>query len=326
MVGKSGDSESLLTVKDFVAGTIAGILQVLVGQPFDIIKVRIQAQSPVNPYYKNPIDCAKKIYINEGFYTFYRGTLSPLVGIGACVSIQFGVNEACKRIVKKKQREKKKPNPNQLTLLQLASCGAVAGLANAVVSIPVEHIRIKMQVEGTKLHKKYTGSFDCLKKIFKEYGIYGLYKGGSPTLPREAISYFFYFGMYEGFMQWSEKKHGDRNSIPMWKVMLFGALSGFGEWLPGYPFDVIKSKYQADDINNPKYHSMKDCAVDIYKTAGFRGFYSGLVPCLMRAPPANAATFLGFEFTVRLWDKYFPHVEKERAVTKVRSVKATTYF
>ncbi len=310
MVGKSGESESLITVKDFVAGTVAGVLQVLVGQPFDIIKVRIQAQSPINPTYKNPYDCARKIYLNEGLFTFYRGTLSPLVGIGACVSIQFGVNEACKRLVKRYQKDNNKPNPSHLSLLQLASCGAVAGLVNAVVSIPVEHIRIKMQVEGTKLNKKYSGSYDCLMKIYNEHGMHGIYKGGMPTLPREAISYFFYFGMYEGFMQWSEKTHGDRNLIPMWKVMLFGGLAGFGEWLPGYPFDVIKSKYQADDINNPKYTSLKSCAMDIYRTAGFKGFYSGLVPCLMRAPPANAATFAGFEICVRLWDKYFPPQKK----------------
>lgn len=305
MVGKSDDgSGSILTMKDFVAGTIAGILQVIVGQPFDIVKVRIQAQSPTNPMYKNTFDCARQIYTNEGFVTFYRGTLSPLIGIGACVSIQFGVNEACKRILKKYRHSKNYANPNHLSLLQLASCGAIAGLANSIVSIPVEHIRIKMQVEGTKLIKKYTGSYDCLKKIYKDHGIHGIYKGGGPTLPREAISYFFYFGMYEGFMQWSEKKHGDRNSIPLWKVMTFGALAGLGEWLPGYPFDVIKSKYQADDIHNPKYTSIRNCAYDIYRTAGFRGFYSGLAPCLMRAPPANAATFAGFEITLRFWDKF----------------------
>jgi hypothetical protein len=153
MVGKSGDNESLLTVKDFVAGTVAGVLQVIVGQPFDIIKVRIQAQSQKNPMYKNPLDCARKIYTNEGFYTFYRGTLSPLVGIGACVSIQFGVNEGCKRMLKKYKKNNKSDDLNHLSLLELASCGAVAGLANSVVSIPVEHIRIKMQVEGTKLIK-----------------------------------------------------------------------------------------------------------------------------------------------------------------------------
>ena len=302
MVGKSGDSESLLTVKDFVAGTFAGILQVIVGQPFDIVKVRIQSQSRSKPQYSGTIDCAKKILKDEGFYTFYRGTLSPLIGIGMCVSIQFGVNEACKRTMKKINIKNNKPNPKELSLLTLANCGAFAGLANSVVSIPVEHIRIKMQVEGTKLIKKYTGSFDCLNKIYKEHGIYGIYKGGGPTLPREAIAYFFYFGMYEGMMQRSEKTHGSREAIPVWKILLFGGLAGFGEWLPGYPFDTIKSKYQADDINNPKYKNIKDCAVKIYKSGGIRGFYIGLAPCLLRAPPANAVTFLGFESVVRMWD------------------------
>ncbi len=305
MVGKSSESDSIITFRDFFAGTIAGILQVLVGQPFDIIKVRLQAQSPVNPTYKSPFDCAKQIYNNEGFYTFYRGTLSPLVGIGACVSIQFGVNEACKRILKKYRKNKGIKNWNQLSITQYATCGAIAGIFNSVVSIPVEHIRIKMQMEGTKLTKKYSGSYDCLKKIYRNHGIAGIYKGGLPTLPRETISYFFYFGMYEGFMQWSEKQHGNnRNNVPMWKVMFFGALSGFGEWLPAYPFDVIKSKYQADDIKSPRYKSLRACAIDIYRTSGVRGFYSGLVPCLMRAPPATAATFAGFELSMRFMDKY----------------------
>lgn len=305
MVGKNSDEGgSILTLKDFVAGTIAGILQVFVGQPFDIIKVRIQSQSQKNPTYKNPLDCAKKIYLNEGAYTFYRGTLSPLVGIGACVSIQFGVNEACKRILKNYQKENNIPNPNKLTLLQLSTCGAIAGLVNSVVAIPVEHIRIKMQVEGTKLIKKYNGSYDCLKKIYKEHGIHGIYKGGLPTLPREGISYFFYFGIYEGLIQHSEKTYGDRNSIPLWKVIFFGALAGIGEWVPGYPFDVIKSKYQADDVKNPKYTSMKSVVLDIYKQNGIKGFYSGLLPCIMRAPFATGATFAGYELASRAWDNF----------------------
>ena len=303
MVGKSGENEQLLTFKDFVAGTIAGVLQVIVGQPFDIIKVRIQAQSRKDPIYNNMFDCAKKIYQKEGLLTFYRGTLSPLVGIGACVSIQFGVNEAMKRWMKSSKKKKNKPNPNYLTLFQLSLCGSVAGIANAIVSIPVEHIRIKMQVEGTKLVKQYTGSYDCLKKVYSEHGIFGIYKGGFPTLPREAISYFFYFGMYEGFMQYSGKTYGDRSNIPLSVVMLYGSLAGFGEWITAYPFDVIKSKYQADDQKNPKYTSLKNCAQSIYKSAGIKGFYSGLAPCLLRAPFANAATFLGFEMTVRFWDK-----------------------
>lgn len=308
MVGqsnKSGDSR-LITLKDFCCGTIAGILQVIVGQPFDIIKVRIQAQSPINPKYDGTLDCARKIYQNEGISTFYKGTLSPLVGVGACVSIQFGANEAGKRIIKRVKKS------NRLSLLELSLSGSFAGLANSIVSIPVEHIRIKMQVQGTRLIKLYSGSFDCLIKIYKESGIRGVYKGGLSTVPRELVAYFFYFGTYEGLMQFTSERfyNGDREKVSYWHILLFGALSGFGEWLPGYPFDVIKSKYQADDIKNPKYTSIKSCIQDIYRTRGIRGFYSGIVPCLLRAPPANAATFLGFELSLKLWDRMTEKVNK----------------
>lgn len=303
MVGHSSSGDALITLKDFCCGTFAGWLQVIVGQPFDIIKVRIQAQSPINPVYKGTLDCAKQIYFNEGFWSFYKGTLSPLVGVGACVSIQFGVNEACKRISKKIQKKE------NLSLLTLSTCGGIAGLVNSVVSIPVEHIRIKMQVQGTKLIKKYTGSFDCLKKLYKESGIKGIYHGGMSTLPRELIAYFFYFGIYEGLSQYTAENYynNDRTQLKTWQILLFGGLSGFGEWLPGYPFDVVKSKYQADDVKNPKYKSILGCVKDIYRSSGIRGFYSGIVPCLLRAPPANAATFLGFEMSLRYWDKNSKH-------------------
>jgi len=93
----------------------------------------------------------------------------------------------------------------------LASWDSIAGLANAVVWIPVENLRIKMQFQETKSIKKYKGSYDCLKKIYKEIGMYGIYKGRESTLPRESISYFFYLRMYHGYMQRFEKQHVDRN-------------------------------------------------------------------------------------------------------------------
>lgn len=64
------------------------------------------------------MDCFKTIFKNEGPLAFYKGilfilfpknnkfkfiskgTLSPLLGVGAAVSIQFGVNEMCKRVFK----------------------------------------------------------------------------------------------------------------------------------------------------------------------------------------------------------------------------------
>jgi hypothetical protein len=58
------------TQKDLVGGSIGGIAQVLVGQPFDIVKVRIQT-SPSGTF-ASPLDCAKQLLKADGPRGFYK--------------------------------------------------------------------------------------------------------------------------------------------------------------------------------------------------------------------------------------------------------------
>ena len=51
-----------------LSGSIAGIGQVLSGQPFDIIKVRLQSQSGNAKHYNSAMDCAKSILREEGAF------------------------------------------------------------------------------------------------------------------------------------------------------------------------------------------------------------------------------------------------------------------
>lgn len=41
----------------------------------------------------------------------------------------------------------------------------------------------------------------------------------------------------------------------------------------------------------------------IYQKSGVKGFYRGIVPCLLRSSPANAVAFFGYEKTVSLFSK-----------------------
>lgn len=61
-------------VIDYLAGTFAGVCQVLVGHPFDTIKVRMQAGQPLR-------DSLSK--------NIYRGIGPPLLGISFCNAIVF---------------------------------------------------------------------------------------------------------------------------------------------------------------------------------------------------------------------------------------------
>jgi solute carrier family 25 carnitine/acylcarnitine transporter 20/29 len=57
----------------------------------------LQTQPVENPTYKGVSDCARKIVQQEGLGGLYKGTLTPLLGAGVCVAIQFGALENCKR-------------------------------------------------------------------------------------------------------------------------------------------------------------------------------------------------------------------------------------
>ncbi|CAO3576967.1 unnamed protein product [Absidia cylindrospora] len=292
---KQGGSQALI---DCASGTVGGILQVLVGQPFDTVKVRLQTQSTTNPVYKGMMDCVRQTREKEGFKGFYKGTLTPLVGIGACVSIQFVVLEAMKR--------RFSPRGEPLTNAQLYIAGAASGIANSFVSGPVEHIRTRLQVQTSASAANglwFNGPVDAIKKIYAQHGIAGIYKGQGITMAREFQGYGAYFLAYEFLVKKSMERSGrQRSELPAWEVCLYGAVSGYALWGTVYPLDAIKSKLQTDafDPANRKYSGVLDCARKTLAVEGMGGFFRGIGPCLLRAAPSNAATFMGFELAMRL--------------------------
>lgn len=91
-------------IKDIIAGFISGWTQVIIMQPFEIVKIRLQTQTPGNAYYNGMVDCFKKIAKDEGLTAFYKGkiflhsgTVSPLIGIGFQASAMFFTYQFAKR-------------------------------------------------------------------------------------------------------------------------------------------------------------------------------------------------------------------------------------
>ncbi|EPY51817.1 carrier with solute carrier repeats [Schizosaccharomyces cryophilus OY26] len=277
------------SAKDFLAGASGGVAQVLVGQPFDCVKVRLQSQSIGSPLYDNVLDCVKKISKNEGVGAFYKGTVMPLLGIGFCVSIQFTTFEYAKRFFNR--------NGNPVPMPQYYVAGAISGLANSFLVGPVEHIRIRLQIQ-TGANKLYNGPLDCIKKISSQYGMKGIMKGFNPTAVREAHGLGVYFLTYEALIKHSMEKYQmkDRAEIPGWKLCAFGAACGYSMWVFAYPFDIVKSKIQTDGfLSKASYKSAWQCAKGIYASSGMMGFYRGFIPVLIRAATANAVTFYVYE-------------------------------
>jgi len=124
----------LRTVNQLLAGSIAGVAQVIVGQPLDTIKTRVQV-APKGKF-AGPMDIVRQTVRNEGFLAFYKGMASPLIGIAGVTSLLFTSYGASKRIIS--------PFPD-LSVREIAAAGALAGAITATLVTPVEMFKIRMQ-------------------------------------------------------------------------------------------------------------------------------------------------------------------------------------
>ncbi|KEZ44115.1 Carrier protein YMC1, mitochondrial [Scedosporium apiospermum] len=287
---------ALQTAKDLFAGAVGGVAQVLIGQPFDIVKVRLQTSNQ----YPSAFSAATSIWKNEGALAFYKGTLTPLLGIGACVSIQFGAFHQARRWLE--QRNAAAGSPSALSYSQYFAAGAFAGVANSVLSGPIEHVRIRLQTQPHGAARLYSGPLDCVKKLGAHEGaLRGIYRGEAVTIWREAFAYGFWFLTFEYLMNADARRNAiDRKDVPSYRVAFYGGLAGEVLWLGSYPFDVIKSKMQTDGFGEArKYSTMRDCFAKTWRAEGVRGFWKGIGPTLLRAMPVSAGTFAVVEMTMR---------------------------
>lgn len=92
-------------MKFVIIAFLLGAAGVLVGHPFDTVKVHLQTDDPKNPKYKGTLHCMKTIYLLDNFRGLYRGITSPMMGIGIVNAIVFGVYGNVQRLT---------DNPNSL--------------------------------------------------------------------------------------------------------------------------------------------------------------------------------------------------------------------
>ncbi|KVH95202.1 Mitochondrial carrier domain-containing protein [Cynara cardunculus var. scolymus] len=267
--------------KDLAAGTVGGAAQLIVGHPFDTIKVKLQSQpTPLPgqlPKYSGAIDAVKQTLAAEGPRGLYKGMGAPLATVAAFNAVLFTVRGQMETLLRSEPGA-------PLTVNQQVIAGAGAGVAVSFLATPTELI-------------KCSGPMDVAEQVLRsEGGARGLFKGLFPTLAREVPGNAAMFGVYEALKQYFAGGT-DTSGLSRGSLMMAGGLAGGAFWASVYPTDVIKSVIQIDDYKNPKYSGSIDAFKKILKSEGIGGLYKGFGPAMGRSIPANAACFLAYEVT-----------------------------
>jgi len=185
------EKKSLLPrgVVDTFAGTAGGWALVLVGHPFDTIKVRLQTSKQ----YSGMMDCIKQTVSKEGARGLYKGMISPLTGITFVNAVQFS---QYMQGIYFFQNMLKMNKDERLPIGYVALAGMAAGIPQSMVEGPQDLLKAKMQVQRAD-NKLYSSTFDCGKKIVSQYGVRGIYQGLGATILRNIPANAGYFCVYE---------------------------------------------------------------------------------------------------------------------------------
>ncbi|KAI1758697.1 mitochondrial carrier domain-containing protein [Hypoxylon sp. FL1150] len=293
-------------IRSFAAGGFGGVCAVVVGHPFDLVKVRLQTAD--KGVYSSAIDVVRKSVARDGLRRgLYAGVSAPLVGVTPMFAVSFWGYDLGKQLVTNFSAPAAPGTP--LTIGQVSAAGFFSAVPMTAITAPFERVKVILQVQGQRLkpgeEPKYKGGLDVVRQLYREGGVRSVFRGSTATLMRDGPGSAAYFAAYEYIKRRltpvdpaTGKPKGD---LSLLAITAAGGAAGVAMWIPVFPVDTIKSRLQTAEGNV----SLGGIVREVYGKGGVKAFFPGFGPALARAVPANAATFLGVELAHQAMKKMF---------------------
>lgn len=283
---------------DFWSGYVSGAVGILIGNPLDVLKVRLQAADPAA---LAPSSYARQFQTTASLVT---GTAAPILGYGALNALLFVSYNRTEAALNAAFASKG-------NLWSTWAAGAAGGLATWAVSTPTELIKCRAQMATPP-----QSSWAIARQIVRSESVRGLYFGGAVTALRDSIGYGFYFWTYEVCNGWVDAYSQGEPTFAREasKVLLCGGLAGVATWGSIFPLDVIKTRVQTQPFaasapllasttssqTRPPLAEKRLGAIHVaklaYQEGGMGVFFRGLTVCSVRAFIVNAVQWAVYEW------------------------------
>ncbi|ETW03752.1 hypothetical protein, variant [Aphanomyces invadans] len=258
---------------DYAAGCLGGVMGIIVGQPFDTIKVRLQTHGS---HYASPWHCARHTLQYEGVRGLFKGLVSPLVGSVPINAVVFGVHGSTLPILDKTDTP---------SLSSIYYAGSIAGFVQSFIVAPTDLVKCQLQVQDGFQRggqRAFAGPIECIRHITAKHGARGMFQATLRHLQSQRAN-----GL---------KSNPTQDAASM---LFAGGCAGVVSWAIIYPLDVVKSVIQSLPTTAPKSDlSLPRQAKLLYSVHGLRIFTKGLGTTMLRAFPVNAVTFYVYEMTM----------------------------
>lgn len=251
-----------MVLDTFIAGMGYGATNVLVGQPLDTIKTRMQAMTNSSNVVAptTSIEVAKRIIQQEGFRGLYKGGVVIVLGGSLFRSAQFGVYEFALAKLKHYFGPTAPENRFFFNMLdpQIIAAGFAGGIGRGLVESPFEFIKTRIQVDHAW--------------NFRE-----VFSGSGATMFRNS----FLFSSFVVYVDISKQV------VPGGLgPFLTGAICSNLAWFTIWPIDVVKSQIQSGNFENKSFAKL------MWNNIQTGALFRGLAPGLARSFIANGCAMV----------------------------------
>ena len=162
--------------KKTLCGALAGATEAVTIQPFEFVKIRMQAGNRVNAY-ANTMDAVRKIAKAEGVGAFATGIESALWRSGTWNGTYFGMIFYMDQVLPQAESRPGRLGRKFVT-------GVVGGICGMVLNNPLDVVVSRVRNAAGEEKAKYRFMWPSLFRILREEGAASLYKGFVPKVMR----------------------------------------------------------------------------------------------------------------------------------------------
>lgn len=172
-----------------LAGLGAGALAALIGNPTEVALIRMQADTMKPPdlrcNYTSAFNALSSITRNEGILGLWKGVPPNVIRAMSTNFGQLAFFSESKHQIQAHFGDSVSPQ------LRTAVAAFIAGLAGAIVSLPFDFVKTRLQNQSMATATQgglplYSGTFDCFYKVLRSDGPVQFYRGFWPYLMRIA--------------------------------------------------------------------------------------------------------------------------------------------
>ena len=267
-----------------VAGATAGLLELLIMYPLDVVKTRMQLAASGTKSV-SVAGSLKSIVAEGGVSRLYRGIGAPAIQEPIKRSFKFTGNAMYSKML-----------PGDNIESRFAS-GMMAGMTECVAIAPFEVVKIRMQ--ATNRLNAYKSVSHCAKTILSTEGALGFFQGIETALWRSGTWSGCYFSsiwfLKKGPLNIEDEQAAGKPTV-MARNFACGLVGGTIGTIVNNPFDVVVSRMRnvLPGEATPYKFSLQSLQL-IAKEEGAGALYKGFGAKVLRLGPGGGIMMMAFD-------------------------------